>query len=44
MFGIPNYGVKAILFVAVGAIFMLVSFIYTKYLKKDSDEQIVGDK
>ncbi|MBR4625051.1 MAG: DUF2339 domain-containing protein, partial [Alphaproteobacteria bacterium] len=36
--------VKAILFVAVGAIFMLVSFIYTKYLKKDSDEQIVGDK
>ena len=35
--------VKAVLFVAVGAIFMLVSFIYTKYLKKDSNEQIVGN-
>ena len=35
--------VKAVVFVAVGVIFMLVSFIYTKNLKKESDEQNMGN-
>lgn len=35
--------VKAVVFVAVGVIFMLVSFIYTKNLKKENDEQNMGN-
>lgn len=35
--------VKAVVFVAVGVIFMLVSFIYTKNLKKENDGQTMGN-
>ncbi|MBO7597217.1 MAG: DUF2339 domain-containing protein [Bacteroidales bacterium] len=35
--------VKAVVFVAVGVIFMLVSFIYTKNLKKENDGQNMGN-